>query len=495
MKKFSLYISIILLIFVWRNDSFAQGKINLGLNVKQFRFNADTSLVEIYYGIISNVEANQPDKSDYALELTIDKGNQNLLRNIWRIENLSENGDTTGAKLNVDVLRYLLTPGKYSIRLIAKDLASPNRIDSVKINDFVVREINKNITSLSDIELSQEIVPIMGKKSGKFVKNRFNVVPSVLNYYDLQNENVYYYLEIYNIRQSFPGKYFYIKRTILNAQGLPITTIPVYDKKKRIRGEDDIEVGMFDIKSLSSGKYHLHLAVVDSTGHIIAAQIVPFYVNNPTVHQQNLGNLSFEEQMARSEIALVDVNELDMMLGALKYLLPESERKIIDNLSTEKAKRLFLFRYWKENDKNPETNSLESFRDFVWRVQYANANFSDIRAKGWKSDRGRVLIIYGKPSEIQYYPNVPDFKEFQAWSYDEIENGVVFIFGVIGGFGNLKLLHSTKTGEIHNEGWLDLIKVSHGRTGIADETMGMDAKEHLRKIFRDNNLEWPRYLK
>jgi GWxTD domain-containing protein len=311
----------------------------------------------------------------------------------------------------------------------------------------------------------------------------------------LQNPQVYYYLEIYHLKSSFKGPFYNIKRTILDAQGLPVGAIPVYNKKKRIRGNDDIEVGVFGIQKLPSGRYNLHLAVIDSTGHAIAAQLVPFYVDNPSIVPMNRTNLSVEQRMQRSEVAIIDVNELDMILGAMKYLLPESEKKVVDYLKDEEAKRLFIYKFWKNRDERPETVSLESFRDFLWRLQYANANFSAMKQKGWQTDRGRILITYGKPSEIQYYPNVPDFKEFQAWSYDEIENGVVFIFGVLGSFGDLKLLHSTKTGELYNEGWLDLLKVSHGRTGIAEETMGLDAKEYMRKIFRDNNLEWPRYLK
>lgn len=495
MKKAALWLFLVVWILSWNQISLGQNKINLGLNVKQFRFNADTSLVEIYYGIISNTFENRTENSQYALELTINAENRNLIRNIWRVENQINSSDSSKARVNVDVLRYLLVPGKYNFRLIAKDLLNPERIDSVKINDFLVRKNDPHVLSLSDIELSHEIVPVARGQEGKFVKNRFRVVPSVLNYYDPQNANICYYLEIYRVKEAISGKYFRIKRTVLNSDGLPVPEIPAYTKKKRIRGNDDIEVGMFDSKSLPSGKYHLQLAVVDSAGQTIAAQIVPFYVNNPAIHFENVENMTLEEQMARSEIALIDASQLDMLLGALKYLVTEGERKIIDNLQNEEAKRLYLFRYWKADDNTPETNSLESFRDFVWRVQFANTNFTDIRMPGWKSDRGRVLILYGKPSEIQYYPNVPDFKEFQAWSYDEIENGVVFIFGVIGGFGNLKLLHSTKTGEMHNEGWLDLLKVSHGRTGIAEETMGVDAKEYLRNIFRVNNLEWPRYLK
>lgn len=471
----------------------AQNKINLALNVKQFRFNPDTSLVEIYYGYFGG--KNQ-EKAKLAFELNIYRGKENIVHNIWGIETQASAIDSGKSHVNIDLLKYLLAPGQYNIKLIAKDLTNPQRIDSVEMRDFEVRNFPSQNLAMSDIELAQSIQPFQMAKSQKFVKNKFEVLPNVLNYYDLNNQSVYYYVEIYNLKNKFKGKFFQIKRTILDSQGLPVSAIPVYNKKKRIRGVDDIEVGMFSIEKLPSGKYSLYLAVLDSLGHSLTSQIVPFYVDNPDFTPSLLAvNAPLEEQMKSSEIALIDVADLDMYLGALKYMLPEEERKVVDHLDSEQAKRLYLFRYWKANDPRPETMALESFRDFVYRVQYANKNFSDRQTRGWMSDRGRVLIVYGSPTEIQYYPNVPDFKEFQAWSYDNIENGVVFIFGNIGSFGDLKLLHSTKTGEIHNEAWLDLLKVSHGRTGMADETMGLDAKEYLRRIFRENNLEWPRFLK
>ncbi|HDP99930.1 MAG TPA: GWxTD domain-containing protein, partial [bacterium] len=306
---------------------------------------------------------------------------------------------------------------------------------------------------------------------------------------------VYYYIEIYNLQENFTGQFFSIKRTVLDGSGLPIFAIPSYTKKKRIRMQDDVEVGMFSIGKLPSGRYQLYLAVVDSIENQIASVNTNFYVHNPAVTQIAFENMPIEQQMASSEVALLSAEDLDMFLGATQYLVDSKEKKIIEKLENETAKQLYLYRYWKQHDPLPETRVLESFMEFIERVHYANANFSQIRRIGWKTDRGRIMIKYGKPAEVQYYANVPDFKEFQAWSYDGIEGGVVFIFGVTGGFGDLNLIHSTKTGEVHNEFWLDLLKVTEGRTGISNMAPGAEDRQAIRNFFRRYNLEWPRYLR
>jgi len=284
-----------------------------------------------------------------------------------------------------------------------------------------------------------------------------------------------------------------VKRAVFDVNGLPVPAIPVYIKKKRLRGNDDVEVGMFKMSELSSGKYYVNFTVLDSEKNEISSTNTAFFIHNPDVQVVDRNTLPIDVQMASSEIAMLSQEDLDIMLNATKFLLDDEDIKLINNLDKDKAKRSFLYRFWKERDSNPNTPTLENYREMLKRVQFSTANFSSIKSKGWESDRGRVLIKYGQPSEIQYYANVAEFKEFQAWSYDNIESGVVFIFGVLGAFGNLQLIHSTKTGELHNDFWFDLIKISEGQTGMQQD--GLSNRSTLREIFQRNNLEMPRYLK
>ena len=45
---------------------------------------------------------------------------------------------------------------------------------------------------------------------------------------------------------------------------------------------------------------------------------------------------------------------------------------------------------------------------------------------GWKTDRGRVYVLYGEPSEIEKFPNQMDQKPYEIWHYNDIEGGVYF---------------------------------------------------------------------
>ena len=76
---------------------------------------------------------------------------------------------------------------------------------------------------------------------------------------------------------------------------------------------------------------------------------------------------------------------------------------------------------------------------------------------GWRTDRGRVYIIYGPPDEVERYPYSENMKPYEIWHYYNLQGGVIFVFGDRTGFGSYELLHSTLVGEIKNEEWMYLL--------------------------------------
>lgn len=486
----------LMLVAISSLSSGASEQLNLSLQVTQFRFNADTTLVEVGYGLSYQVDSLRQGAQTgltFILALTISRKNEPMINNIWQMAAQPAAADRQ--QVDIDVMKYLLPPGTYNFKLVARSLSRTEIMDSVLVNNVAIRTFGADAISLSDIQLAQSIAPQAPSNKDKFCKNNYRVIPNPLNVYTPENRQVYYYFELYNLSKLAADNYR-IKRTVLDHAGLPLPSLPVYSKKKLVRGDDAVEVGMFDVMSLVSGKYWLNFAIADSAGRDLVASATAFYVFNPSLAPVNREALPIEQQMASSEIALLSAAELDLVLAVTRYFTSADEARVMASLTSDQARRLFLFRFWQERDADKSTPALETFREVMRRVQYANENFRETRLPGWQTDRGRVEIMYGKPSLIQYYANVAGFREFQAWSYDDIERGVCFIFGVLGSFGDLKLLHSTKTGEKYNEYWLDLIKITSGATGVMDDMeTGVGTRENYRDIFRRFNLELPRYLK
>ncbi|MDZ7765279.1 MAG: GWxTD domain-containing protein [Melioribacteraceae bacterium] len=86
-------------------------------------------------------------------------------------------------------------------------------------------------------------------------------------------------------------------------------------------------------------------------------------------------------------------------------------------------------------------------------------NLKILSGLGYKSDMGRIYLSYGDPDRIERFPNESNLKPYEIWHYDNIEGGVLFIFGDLSGFSEYELLHSTKRGEMYDENWRRRISV------------------------------------
>jgi len=116
-------------------------------------------------------------------------------------------------------------------------------------------------------------------------------------------------------------------------------------------------------------------------------------------------------------------DEIDEVVGVMRYILPYSEyKKLKEKDDSEKWKA--LNKYWEEKDPSPETKENELLDELNERVKFANKNFS-ILMHGWRSDRGRIYIIYGEPHLVdESYQDSMGYN-YQKWVYS---NGKEFIF-------------------------------------------------------------------
>ena len=70
-----------------------------------------------------------------------------------------------------------------------------------------------------------------------------------------------------------------------------------------------------------------------------------------------------------------------------------------------------------------------------------------------KTDRGRVVIVYGQPDDIDRHPNETEVRPYEVWSYNNIQGGVIFVFVLRNAAGDYELVHSTHRDELHDENW------------------------------------------
>jgi GWxTD domain-containing protein len=160
-----------------------------------------------------------------------------------------------------------------------------------------------------------------------------------------------------------------------------------------------------------------------------------------------------------SEYAVMNEEEVNELYAVGKYIAKKNELKQWASLHDAEAKKKFLYNFWKTRDEESTLPTGEFKRKYLERVKYSNDNFNLVKRKGWLTDRGRVYITYGEPSEIERFPNQNDTKPYEIWHYNELEGGVVFVFADFSGFNDYQLIHSTLRGELRDDNWQSRITV------------------------------------
>ena len=115
------------------------------------------------------------------------------------------------------------------------------------------------------------------------------------------------------------------------------------------------------------------------------------------------------------------------------YIITDEERSIFTKLSTMDEKEQFIEQFWFRRDPDPRTSLNEFKEEHYRRIAYANDHFSS-GVDGWRTDRGRIYIIHGKPAEIESHPAGGSYQRpvnegggqtstypFEIWRYRNIE--------------------------------------------------------------------------
>jgi GWxTD domain-containing protein len=116
------------------------------------------------------------------------------------------------------------------------------------------------------------------------------------------------------------------------------------------------------------------------------------------------------------------------------YIIADDERAAFKRLETDAERKEFIRQFWLRRDPTPGTEENEFKEEHYRRIAYANDHFDDSKLPGWKTDRGRIYIIYGPPNEIESHPSGGTYNRpagegggqvttypFEQWRYRVIE--------------------------------------------------------------------------
>jgi GWxTD domain-containing protein len=85
------------------------------------------------------------------------------------------------------------------------------------------------------------------------------------------------------------------------------------------------------------------------------------------------------------------------------YIITDEEKKAYKKLATDEEREQFIEQFWRRRDPDPDTEQNEYLEEHYERIAYANQHFAS-GIPGWKTDRGRIYIMYGPPNERETHP-------------------------------------------------------------------------------------------
>src|ERR1700690_117630 len=117
----------------------------------------------------------------------------------------------------------------------------------------------------------------------------------------------------------------------------------------------------------------------------------------------------------------------------VRWIITDEEQKAFKLLSNDEERDQFIEAFWQRRDPTPDTIENEFKEEHYRRMAYANEHFA-AGIPGWKSDRGRIYIMYGAADEIESHPSGGSYQRpmeegggetstfpFEDWRYRYLE--------------------------------------------------------------------------
>jgi len=350
--------------------------------------------IDLAYDILQFVKQDGNSfKASYEVEVALfDEGKEYVTGKLWEEEIVvhSFQEACSKTKFNRSKASFDLKPGKYTLSITITDLdikKSFQRTKQVELKDF-----SKERIGLSDVVFADAIeVDSSGIR---------NITPNLRGALEDTESAFYAYFEIY---PRIPVDSLQVNYKIIDSFNSSIAK-----RSYRVDAGPQRIKEFIDLKSLVAKPGGYYLIIEVSAGGYKNRCRKKFYIGG--------------------EGLPVFMENLDSAIQPMKYIAKPSDFKAMVEAKGEEKQRLFND-FWKKRDPTPGTKPNELKQEFYRRVEYANRRFTVyfLNKDGWRTDRGRIYIIYGPPSEVERIPATIDSPPREVWHYKHLDRTFLFI--------------------------------------------------------------------
>ncbi|MCW3077168.1 MAG: hypothetical protein JWO32_1777 [Bacteroidetes bacterium] len=369
--------------------------------------------------------------------------------------------DSLKASTFIDNQRYPLDNGTYELELTLRDNYDAKQKPVVLKQKFVIA-FHENLIESSSIEVLESF-----KKAPTITpvtKSGYDLIPYNVNYFPESQNELSFYFETYNT-DTVLGKnkpfiyYYYIEGSDnlvkLNSYG---------SFKKQTTAKVNPLLSKIDISKLGSGNYNLVIEVKDEQNTIQHQKKYFFQRLNKSVDIVALSNYSEKKTIADFFGTCNNADTLKMYVECLWPIANGLDKERVINQAVKKDKELmkkFVIDFWQRRAADT-ANPLKMWAEYYQSVQQVMVLFKCGKQPGYYTERGRVYLQYGPPSQRSVQNADLNTFPYEIWQYyrlNDKSNGqffsnrkFVFVNKNIGDDCHT-LVHSDTRGEIYNDRW------------------------------------------
>ncbi|CAN5355776.1 hypothetical protein BH20ACI1_BH20ACI1_29840 [soil metagenome] len=201
------------------------------------------------------------------------------------------------------------------------------------------------------------------------------------------------------------------------------------------------------------------------------------------------------------------------------YIITGDEKKAYKALKTDEERENFIENFWRRRDPNPDTEENEYREEYFERIAYANEHYAS-GIPGWKTDRGRIYIAWGKPDGVESHPSGGSYDRpsyegggstttypFETWFYrhlDGVGDGIEIEFVDPTGTGEYRIarnayekdaLANVPGGGLTTAEQLGISDKSQRQLGAGQTYYGREQDNPFRKLEIITSLQRPPQVK
>ena len=443
--------SILVLLALLVSTSGIAQNLEAYFSLNRFHLPPDNPYVDVFISFNGRTLEYLDGKASVESTILIKKGNKIIDFTKTKVDGPEIGPDSIPDDF-VDVQRFQLKNGQYSVQVYLRDLNQQNP-DTMKFSQPFELKFSGNQVNISDIEFVDRF-----EKEGDanlFTKAGYQVIPYVSNYYHQGRKEISFYAEVYNTDNKFgEGEAYLTVASILNSGGEQVGNYRI--AAKETSKNVNVVLQKFNIEELYSGNYQLNVEVRNKLNELIASKQVFFFRNNPPP----MGDYAMADSLIESEVLFTHmIPDRDVLIEYIRSMWPKGdllERNIIDtelSSATTEVLQNFMYSFWYKRDPNNPQEAWDKYND---NVKIVNNLYSTQIRKGYETDRGRVFLQYGKPNRLVQVPAEPSSYPYEIWHYYHLDSysNIRFVFYNRDlSTNDYSLLHSEMRGEVYYRRW------------------------------------------